>query len=343
MEFNGLKIGVFTITDAINYGAFYQMFAMAAYLENRGASVTVYHCGNSIKRSLIKYLSHNPIRQIRKIRFLRAYQLDKKSVRIGTYKGQALDVAILGSDEIWNLDNQSFDHFQQYFGLGLNAKKIIAYAPSIGFANPETLKQNSMFCAGLNNIHTILARDINTQKVAQAITGRSIKQVADPTILFDEWYGLNTGKSIVNQDYILYYGYSSSPPFKDVLIDYAKSCGLLIVSAGYNYHTWCDKNYVVGPFGFINLIRGAKYIFTTTFHGTVMATLLNKQLACYGSGQKVLDFAEKLYLSNCHIDMNSSVNDLHQCLNSDLRNRRSLLEKFRDESRDYLNMAFLTN
>lgn len=336
MELKGLEVGVFTITDAINYGAFYQMFAMASYLESRGASVTVYHCGNSVKRKLIKYLSYSPLRQIRKIRFLRAYRLDGKSLRVNIYRGQSLDVALLGSDEIWNLDNPSFDHFEQYYGLSLNAKKIIAYAPSIGFAKPETLVKNSEFCAGLNNIDTILARDRDTQKLAQTITGRPIKQVVDPTILFDEWERLVSVKNKPTQDYVLYYGYTSSPSFKKVLLEYARSNKFLIASAGYNFHKWCDKNYLVGPFGFLNLIKGAKCIFTTTFHGTVMATLLNKRLFYYGSGQKVVDFAEKMNIKSCHIDESTCISGLQNGLEADLDLRRQKLEEYRDDSRELL-------
>lgn len=338
MEYKGLKIGIFTITDAINYGAFYQMFAMASYLEKRGATVTVYKCKNSLKRKLIKYLSYNPLRQIRKIKFIRAFQLDGRILNIKRYNDEKLDLAILGSDEIWNLDNRSFEHSIHFYGLGINANKIIAYAPSIGFAKFESLLKNIEFCRGINRINTIMARDENTQKVAQLITGKPIKQVVDPTILFDDWENIDTGNNLITKNYILYYGYTSNPPFKDSLIKFAEEQGLMIVSAGYNVHKWCDKNCVVGPFGFLNLMRGAKFVFTTTFHGTVMATLLNKHLFFYGSGQKVVDFSEKLKLKSQHIDQNSLSKDMHLNDKSNL-NKRSLIEKLRDESRENLRLS----
>lgn len=339
MEYKGLKIGIFTITDAINYGAFFQMFAFARYLSAGGADVTVYHCGNSIRRNFVKYFSYSPVRQYRKIMLLSSYLRDRSAIKVAKYNGEKLDVAMLGSDEIWNLQNDSFDRFGQYYGLGLNSKKIIAYAPSIGFADPEFLINDIKFVEGLNNIDTILVRDQSTRYVAERITSTAIEQVVDPTILFDDWSAVGVDAPILDCNYILFYGYSSDPPFKRVLLDFAKSRGLKVISAGHHTHEWCDKNYPASPFEFLQLIRCAEFVFTSTFHGTVLATLLNKQFCYFGSGQKVVDFGEKFGLTESHIDETSSIIDVERSLTVDVSPRRILLTEYRDKSRNLLRQA----
>lgn len=341
MEYKGLKVGVFTITDAINYGAFYQMFAMAKYLEANGADVTVYHCGNSIKRKLVKYFSYSPVRQVRKLKLLFSYGVDSSSVRISKYNYDKLDVAILGSDEIWNLQNSSFDRFEQYYGVGLNAAKIVAYAPSIGFARPEFLLQDEKFRCGLNGIDTILVRDRGTQEIAETITGRKVNQVVDPTILFDNWEDVGRDARSLGRDFVLYYGYSSDPPFRKVLIDFARSKGLRLVTAGHHAHDWCDTCYAASPFEFLQLLRDSTYVFTSTFHGTVMATLLNKKFCYYGSGQKVVDFGVKFGLEACHLDEKSTLSDVERALTVDTSVRREKIVSLRDESRAALRKSIL--
>lgn len=341
MIYKGLKVGVFTITDAINYGAFYQMYGMARYMEDNGADVTVYHCGNSLRRQLIKYFSPNLGRQFRKLKLLYLYGKERKSIKVRKYKGERLDAAILGSDEIWNLQNPSFDRFEQYYGLGLNAKKIVAYAPSIGYASPDFLIENAHFASGVKNIDTVLARDAGTKLVAESILGYEVQEVADPTILFDDWSSVGVGLPSLNEGHVLYYGYTSTPPFKALLEEFCRAEGLDLVTAGHHMHDWCSINYKASPFDFLNLIRTSKYVFTSTFHGTVMASLLGKPLAYYATGQKVADYGSKLGMSDSHLGEGCTMEDLKRAISVDVSLRREKLDVLRDKSRVLLQDAVL--
>ena len=336
MKNKNIRLGIFTITDAINYGAFYQMYALVKYFEGQGADVTVYRGSISLKRILMKYFSFNIFRQFRKLKILHAFYQSRKSLNIKRYRGENLDLAILGSDEIWNLENLSFRHSPFYYGIGISAKKIIAYAPSIGFAKPETLYNSQDFCDGLKRVDTILARDFITKIVAEKITGKNVNIVCDPTILFNNWNNVELPDSMIDSEYILYYGYTSQPPFLSSLLEFSKEEKLPIISAGYHYHPWCSKNLTVGPFGFLRLLKDAKYVFTTTFHGTVMSALLNKRFCYYASGQKVKDFAEKFNLGFLHIDEKSSFKDINRILNSGPVNLNSFINDYMLESRKIL-------
>lgn len=339
MQYNNLRIGIFTITDAINFGAFYQMFAMAKYLENNGANVTIFHGKNSSKRILIKYFTPNIKRQIKKLRMLNYFERDAKDLDIRRYNNEHLDIAILGSDEIWNLDNDSFDHFEYYYGAGISTKKTIAYAPSIGFAKPENLINSKSFAAGLMKIDRILARDKTTKSIGEQITGRNVDMVVDPTVLFNDWKSIKLKASNIKYEYILYYGYTSSPVFLKNLLKFAKKHQLPIISAGYNTHSWADKNITCGPMEFLVLLKNAKYVFTSTFHGTVMASLYNKNLCYYASGQKVKDFGEKFQIESQHIDELSSIEDIEKAIVSKTPDFNLLLNTHMNSSRELLDKA----
>jgi len=188
----------------------------------------------------------------------------------------------------------------------------------------------------LKRVDTILARDFITKIVAEKITEKNVDIVCDPTILFNKWNNVELPASMIDSEYILYYGYTSQPPFLSSLLEFSKEAKLQIISSGYHYHSWCSKNLMVGPFSFLRLLKDAKYVFTTTFHGTVMSTLFNKRFCYYASGQKVKDFAEKFNLGFSHINENSSSKDINRILNSEPINLKSFIKDYMLESRKIL-------
>jgi len=333
---NNLKVGIFTLTHALNYGAFYQMYAMATYFESIGYDVTVFDCQRTLKYRILRLFSYNPRRQLRKIVLHYRFSKDREAIRIKPYRGQRLDLAILGSDEIWNIDNPSFEHAPEYIGLGIDAGKIVAYAPSIGYAEPSQLIKNKEFRQGLNNINGVLARDEATQRVVEDVTSRHIPQVVDPTILMGKWDGFLGSYPKTSDRFILYYSYKSSPVFKDALIAFAKSKNLKIYTAGFRIHDWCDENFAFGPRDFLALMAKAEYVFTDTFHGFVMATLLDKCFCYAAPMQKIKDLAHKIGIEGDALTEKSGVAEIKAALNRDRSDRNRRIEVLRAKSRKEL-------
>ena len=309
------------------------MYAMAKYLERIGYDVTVFDCQRTLKHRLLRQFSYNPRRQIRKLGLQRLFGEDRSAIRVLPYRGQNLDLAILGSDEIWNLENQSFEHAPEYVGLGINASSIVAYAPSIGFAKPDGLVMDQTFRRGLSKLDGILARDEGTKIVAERITGRTISQVIDPTILVGPWEDFFQGGPRFDEDYILYYGYRSNPAFKSALVEFATHRNLRIYTAGYNSHEWCEKNLLLGPADFLRLMRDAKYVFTDTFHGFVMAVLLDKALCYAAPMKKIADIAGKLGMERDALSETSSITQIEVALDRSRGERNERIAELRECSR----------
>jgi len=106
-------------------------------------------------------------------------------------------------------------------------------------------------------------------------------------------------------------------------------------------HDWCSINYKASPFDFVNLIGSSKFLFTSTFHGTVMGTLLGKPLAFYATGQKVADYGGKLGMADSHLGEGCTIEDLMKAISVDISPRREKLDDLRDRSRVLLQEAVL--
>ncbi|MBY6018280.1 polysaccharide pyruvyl transferase family protein [Ferrimonas balearica] len=293
-----MRIGIFTITDALNYGAYFQMYAMYQYLVDLGYDVDVFDCNRSLKLKLIKNVSVNPKRHFFKRKVISSYRKDWDRISIKKYKGQELDLAIVGSDEIWNLDNQHFYHAPEYFGIGINAKYKIAYAPSVGFGDIKKIALDNCVATALTSFDFLFPRDTQTKSLIKECVDKekmkNVIEVVDPTILYNSWESFKTSADC-KKPQIVYYSYDKNPPFKDELLKFARERGLKIISAGFQTD-WADENSSVGPFDFLKLISESEYVITTTFHGTIMSALLDCSFICIPNGQKATNLVEKFSL-----------------------------------------------
>lgn len=339
------KIGIFTLTDALNYGAFYQMFALHEYLnENYGEhySITIYSPKETFKGKLIKYFSYNIKRFYRKSVLRFKFYQNKKGVKIASYNGEHLDIAFFGSDEIWNIENNSFPNDPIFFGLGVNATKKVAYAPSVGFAKIKTFDSHKVLLNSIEDLDLVFYRDDETRKLAEKAGQKKFERVVDPTILYDDWEKhIVPPKKVSRQPYIAYYSYSSSPPFLKSLIDFSEKKKLPIISAGYNTHTWASKNLILSPWEFLSFLKDAEYIFTTTFHGTIMSILLKKIVFFAPVSPKVRDLSFTMKLKDLEITEDTSIEQLERIVSDYQKtNTARAKNKLKHESKTRIGSIF---
>lgn len=314
------KIGIFTLTDALNYGAFYQMYALQEYLNENYDNdylVTVYSPKESFKGKLLKYFSYSLKRFYRKSILRIKFNQNMKRVNIKTYTGEHLDIAFFGSDEIWNIENKSFPNDPNFFGLGVNATKKIAYAPSIGFAKIQSFNLYPELLESIKDLDAVFYRDNGTKILAEKAGQKKLTRVVDPTILYDNWDKyIIPFKSNPSQPYIAYYSYLSDPPFLETLIKFSKERKLPIISAGFNTHPWADENLALSPWEFLSFLKNAEYIFTTTFHGTIMSTLLEKLVFFSPISHKVKDFSTMMRLSEYELTEKTTIQDINKIIDN---------------------------
>ena len=296
-----MKIGIFTIFDAYNYGSFLQAFAMQSFLERKGHEVYMIDVRTSLKSVIAqKYFAKSLKRSLLKLRRFLAYRKDWKRLNIVKCdKYPNLDIALIGSDEVWNIGNESFDHSPLYYGEIARVGKIIAYAPSLGYSTITSYQNHKELCDSIcKNISWFGFRDAFTESFLQEIGINSINRVCDPTILlYDKWIDLEKSKATLPKEpYLIYYSYKEDTPFKDIILRFAREKSLKVVSVGF-YYKWCDDQIIASPFEFLSLVNNASYIVTSTYHGTLFSTMYRKKFIEVNPARKVVDYLEQIGIS----------------------------------------------
>lgn len=291
-----MEIGILTYCKAVNYGAYLQAFSLGKYLESKGHDVQ-YISINSLKSKYWEF--HNlyayhidriPFRNVFRKKWRNAQKLLKK-----VSKRKHFDLIIIGSDEMWQLNNQTVTPLPEYFGLGLNADKIITYAVCSNGTTVSALKKYSFIKKGIEHIDFISVRDEMTKSVYQTITDKKIQQHIDPTFLVDlEEYVVEPEL----KDYLLVYTYGFNEEKKEVTKKFASQNKLKIVAVG-NKFDWCDFSVPASPFETLGLFKNAKYVVTDTFHGTVLSVHFHKQFFSFAVGkEKIEAFLKEFDMEN---------------------------------------------
>ena len=276
------KIGICTLYFANNYGAILQAFALQEVLKEMGHEVEF------IKVRDVQINMEEPnanlFEKSREYINLKADVIDKNADKY--------DAIIIGSDEVWNVNNRTFEHFEEYFGKNLNADKIVSYAPSANGVTYEQLKEFYRDDVKFEEFKFLSARDEGTRKLVKDISGRDAKLVLDPTLLVSDFSKYATNPFPELKDYIILYAYKFSNEEKEKIIKFAKENNKKIYSLAYKFD-WAETLYT-DIFGFLGVIKNADYMITNTFHGTLFALILEKEFAVFSNkNSKVEDIINK--------------------------------------------------
>lgn len=359
-----MKIGILTHHTVINQGAIMQMYALRSWLESKGHDVFFLKYTKSfdfepqeagkynisvkfipfyVKEYLIKKGLGLFIFNVRKQLLYRKYI--PSNFKFANYAVDKMDMVIVGSDEVFSL---AVGCNMMMYGHGVNAKRIVSYAPSFGQTDLERIRKFNcaeLIASGLKKFYALSVRDLPSAKIVEELTGRTPCIVCDPVLLYD------FSKSTANIDsfhlkgkqYLLIYSMDRWMTEKheiEAIQKYAKSRGLVTVSAG-TYHKWCDMNIVCNPIEWLQVFRGASEVITDTFHGSVLSIITNKQTTYYIrdlNSKKISDLLTKFNIADRIADCLSE-ETIHRIMDqpTDFEEVNNILHDFRAESENYLN------
>ena len=171
------KIGICTLYFGNNFGAILQAFALQEVLKEMGHEVEF------IKVKDIQINMNQPNADL----FEKSREYINLNTKIFDNVKDKYDAIIIGSDEMWNINNNTFEHFEEYFGKKLNVEKIVSYAPSANGVTAEQLKAFYGDDVKFKEFAHISARDEGTQKLVKDISGRDAELVLDPTLLLSDF------------------------------------------------------------------------------------------------------------------------------------------------------------
>ena len=261
---------------------------------------------------------------------------------------------VTGSDQLWSPAGLPTNYYNLQF-VPDNIRKI-SYASSFGVKEiPWYQKKRTI--AFLNRIEFISMRENRGSEIVKELTGRDVPVILDPVFMFDSegWKKLIPEKKELDEPYIFAYFLGNTAEYREAVNKAAKELGCKVVALRHlDQYVPEDEGfgdlalYDVGPDRFLNLLRGATYICTDSFHGSCFSIIHRKNFVTFNR-----------YSEQSRHSKNSRIDTL--CSNLGLEDRRydgslplatqlnkiinyeSVAEKFevlKGKTDSYLNKAF---
>ena len=188
------------------------------------------------------------------------------------------DVFITGSDQVWNF-NLNGNDYAYLLDFAYDDKVKLSYAASMGSKNID--KENEKkFTEELKSFNGISVRERPLKEYVDSILKVNSGLVLDPTLLLNkEDYNFDKDKQIIDKKYIFVYTIASTPNIEKAAKALSKKTGYPII---WGHMSYKKKNGVINktdisPDEFINYIKNAEYVLTSSFHGMALSVVMEKQ------------------------------------------------------------------
>lgn len=175
---------------------------------------------------------------------------------------------VCGSDQIWSPLGFSPIMFLSFADPSRN--RLVAYAPSFGVA--RVTDHYADIRRLVRRFHHLSAREQSGRSVLEAMTGRPVSVVLDPTLLLppEAWSDVEQSMPLPPGGYVVSY-FLSTDRFPEAFIrELAARTGLPVVNVQTNYShihlDGADNRADLGPGEFLHLLRHATYVCTNSFH-----------------------------------------------------------------------------
>lgn len=191
------------------------------------------------------------------------------------------DTFVCGSDQIWA---PSCFNPKYFLNFVKDTNKKIAYAPSIGLSKIEDKYARSRMRECIKDFKHLSIREEQGKKLIKELCGKEAKVVLDPTLLLTskEWDLIVNNSS--NGEYILCYFLGDNADTWNHVKKLCEKTGLKIKIIPVFYKDLkrgFETISGVGPAEFLSLIKGASFVCTDSFHGTVFSITYEKPFYTY--------------------------------------------------------------
>jgi polysaccharide pyruvyl transferase WcaK-like protein len=284
----GVRVGVLTLHCGGNYGAVLQAYALARAVREAGHEVEVvdYRTQTGVAHYRRERLPVNPetrrpqplfAAHARKAwkndRFVERHTpLSPDSFRspteLGAYRSR-YDVAVAGSDQIWDLTTErglETCFFLDWADPATTAR--ISYGPSVG-TTTSLGPHAAVLTPLLRSFAAVSVRDDPSAAVVAAATGSPPTKVLDPTFLVDFHDVLRRPRP--RRPYLALYGYVRDRRVLAEIRRVADARGLDVVSLGFRTPGARRSRVALGPDEWLGALAGADYVVTSFYHGLVFA------------------------------------------------------------------------
>lgn len=290
------KIGVLTFHRCVNYGSYWQARSLLEGLAARGDRVELLDHDSPVVRRAEYKCALQPALPLRTPRMLfgqysaKARRFEAAADRLPRSPKFALDrpeeagaydLIVVGSDEVWNFQHPWYGGKRIFFGDGLQASRLVAYAASFGNHDAEVGIDPS-WSERLRRFSAISVRDENGRRLIGAGLGQEPELVLDPCLQFLPVIPKDSDEA----PYLALYGHGFPEWFLVEVRRVAARRGWRIVSIGYHEAAADEQRIGIGPEQFPDVIGGAEAVATNFFHGSVFAIAADKPFVCVASAYR---------------------------------------------------------
>jgi hypothetical protein len=236
-----------------------------------------------------------------------------------------------------------------------NIRKI-SLASSFGVSQllPSQKKKTKRF---LDRIEYISMRENEGAGIVKELTGRDVPVLLDPVFFYnkEEWDKIVPTEKIIPFPYVLCYFLGDNVEYRKRVKEFAARNEIKIVAISFcNSYIEYDKTFGdiipfdVDPDKFLNLLRGASFVCTDSFHGAAFSIIMQKQFVIFNRytegtiisrNSRISSLCENLDIKECRGNEQS---DLSELFSKEI-NYESVENKilyYKGKMIDYLNKAF---
>lgn len=258
---------------------------------------------------------------------------------------------VTGSDQLWSPAGLPTNFYNLKFVD--NSIKKVSYASSFGVSYIPWY-QKKRTADFLNRIDYISVRENSGKKIIKELINKDVPVVLDPVFMFDskEWKELIPERKLFDGKYIFAYFLGSNIEHRRVVEELALKTGYKIVTLRHldQYVEFDEKfgdyaPYNVSPADFLNILRGAEYVCTDSYHGSVFSIINEKKFVVFNrynnnskhsKNSRIETLCSNLKINNTRYDGN-----INKILENkiDYKKVNKELDKLKKVSNDYLKTA----
>lgn len=265
------------------------------------------------------------------------------------------DKYLTGSDQVWNVVIDDYDPF--YFLNFVHDRPKIAYAVSQGAKDiAKYVAKPDQIAGYIKDIDFVSTREENGQKWLKNLTGNEYPVVLDPTLLhpqdiytgIEEHHGI---PGIEKDNFIFIYATPLSRAYMKSMRKYARRHNLKLViwhnDIWLKHFGWTkgiESPQAQNPGKYLDLIKNAKFVCTSSFHGVAFSTIYRKNFVVLendgmraGDDDRMTGFLARLMLSDRIVNEAAFDEKMDEVI--DYSEFEVELEKNQKTSRDFLDKA----
>ena len=315
-----MKLGLCLKYEQVNYGSKLQALATLHLMEELGHECKVIHYGKAGLWFKIKALprifdatfrqdkieawsrnnafkKHPEIKDdmdMRKALFKKYDEkhFDKYEVFGAYFKdiqqiAKSFDAIITCSDQLWSPAGLGTNFYNLMFVP--DSIRKVSFASSFGVSQIPWYQKKAT-ARYLSRIDYVSCRENRGAEIVKELTGREVPVLMDPVFAFDknEWANTVHEEKVYNEPYIFCYLLGSNLSHREAVKKFAQEKGLKVVFLKYlDQYVDYDADFGditpfdVDPDRFLNILRGAEYVFTDSFHGCAFSIIMKKEFVVF--------------------------------------------------------------